>query len=155
MFSISATTRKKRENERDGRDYYFMSEEEFKSHIANNDFVEYNYHFGNYYGTLKMAIEPDLKLGCNVIVDVDVNGALAFRKLYPEQALLVFIMPPSLDELKRRLEARGTETPESIQQRLARVKEEMSYIIQFDHVVVNDDVERATNEILEIIRQGK
>lgn len=154
VFSVSATTRPKRENEREGKDYYFITEDEFKAHIENNDFIEYNYHFDNYYGTLKMAVEPDLRLGCNVIVDVDVNGALAFKKLFPDQTVMIFVMPPSLEELKQRLLKRGTETEEELKIRLARVQEEMSYAKEFDHIVINDDVMRAADEILTIIRQG-
>ncbi len=154
VFSVSATTRPKRENEREGKDYYFISEDEFKAHVKNNDFIEYNHHFGNYYGTLKMAIEPDLLLGCNVIVDVDVIGALAFKKLYSDRTIMIFITPPSLEELKERLLRRGTETEESLKTRLARVQEEMSYAKEFEHIVINDDVLRAADEILTIIRQG-
>ena len=154
VFSVSATTRKKRDSEREGKDYYFITEDEFKAHVQNNDFIEYNHHFGNFYGTLKMAIEPDLQLGCNVIVDVDVNGALAFKKLYPDQTIMVFIMPPSLDSLKERLLHRGSETEASLKTRLARVQEEMNYSKEFEHIVINDDVMRAAEEILTIIRQG-
>ncbi len=154
VFSVSATTRPKRESEREGKDYYFITEDEFKEHVRNNDFIEYNYHFGNYYGTLKMAIEPDLRLGCNVIVDVDVIGALAFKKLYRDQTIMIFIMPPSIETLKERLLHRGTETEDSLKTRLARVQEEMNYSKEFEHIVINDDVIRASEEILTIIRQG-
>ena len=152
-FSISATTRAQRDGERDGRDYYFISEQEFKEHIQNDDFVEYDHHFNNYYGTLKMAVEPDLKLGSNVIMDVDVNGALNVKKKYPEQCVLIFIKPPSMDELKKRLTSRGTESEESLKVRLARVEQEMEKAKAFDYIVVNDTVERAANEIIEIIRK--
>ena len=152
-FSISATTRPQRDGERDGKDYYFISEEEFKAHIQNGDFIEYDHHFNNYYGTLKMAVEPDLKLGCNVIMDIDVNGALIVKKQYPNISVLIFIKPPSMEELKKRLTARGTETSDSLQVRLARVKQEMEKADHFDHIVVNDTIERAAQEILEIIRK--
>jgi guanylate kinase len=152
-FSISATTRPQRDGERDGKDYYFISEKEFKEHIQNNDFIEYDHHFDNYYGTLKMAVEPDLKLGCNVIMDIDVNGALSVKKQYPDQAVLIFIKPPSMEELKKRLMARGTETEETLKVRLARVAQEMEKAKDFDYVVINDTIERAANEILEIIRK--
>jgi guanylate kinase len=153
VFSISATTRPKRENERDGKDYYFISEEEFKDHIEHNDFIEYNHHFNAYYGTLKMSVEPDLKLGCNVIMDIDVVGALNVKKQYTDQCVLIFIKPPSMEELKKRLQARGTENEDSLQLRLARVKEEMANADRFDCVVVNDVVERAAKEIIEIMRK--
>ncbi|MCB0832351.1 MAG: guanylate kinase [Bacteroidetes bacterium] len=153
VFSISATTRQKREGEHDGKDYYFISEAEFKEHIDHKDFIEYDHHFGNFYGTLRMAVEPDLQMGCNVVMDIDVNGALAVKKNYPEESVLIFIKPPSLEELKRRLMSRGSETEESIKVRLARVEEEMKHAGEFDHVVVNDTVERAASEILDIIRQ--
>lgn len=153
VFSISATTRAKRDGEHDGKDYYFISEKEFKEHIDHNDFIEYDHHFGNYYGTLRMAVEPDLKVGCNVVMDIDVNGALTVKKNYPDQSVLIFIKPPSLEELKRRLLSRGTESEESIKVRMARVEEEMKHADSFDHVVINDTVERAASEILDIIRQ--
>lgn len=154
VFSVSATTRPKRDNEREGKDYYFITTDEFKAHIKNNDFIEYSYHFGNYYGTLKMAIEPDLRLGCNVIVDVDVNGAMAFKNIYQSQTIMIFIKPPSLEILKERLMHRGTETEDSLKTRLARVQEEMSYASEFDHIVINNEVVSAAEEILTIIRQG-
>ena len=153
VFSISATTRAKREGENDGKDYYFISEEEFKDHIQNDDFVEYDHHFGNYYGTLRMAVEPDLRMGCNVIMDLDVNGALNVKKSYGGTSVLIFIKPPSMDELRKRLMSRGTETEETLKIRLARVQEEMDRAHLFDHVVVNDTIERAANEILDIIRR--
>jgi len=152
-FSISATTREQREGERDGRDYYFISKEEFLSHIDSNDFIEHDHHFDNYYGTLRMEVEPDLKLGCTVIMDLDVNGALNVKQKYPDDAVLIFIKPPSMDELKKRLMARGTETEESLKKRLARVELEMEKAKNFDHVVVNDTIDRAAKEILEIIRR--
>ncbi|NUM79482.1 guanylate kinase [bacterium] len=153
VFSVSATTRKQRDGERDGKDYYFITEEEFKAHIDAGDFIEYNHHFGNFYGTLRMAVEPDLRMGCNVILDLDVNGALNVKKQYPDQSVLIFIKPPSLDELKKRLMARGTESEDSMKVRLARVEEEMQKAGSFDYTVINDTIERAANEILEIIRK--
>lgn len=153
VFSISATTREKREEEHDGKDYYFISEKEFKEHIEHNDFIEYDYHFGNYYGTMRMAVEPDLRVGCNVIMDIDVNGALTVKKNFPEQSVLIFIKPPSMEELKKRLMARGTETEETLKIRLARVAEEMDKAHHFDYEVINDTIERAANEILDIIRK--
>ncbi|MBL7996260.1 guanylate kinase [bacterium] len=153
VFSISATTREKREGEHDGKDYYFISEAEFKDHIEHNDFIEYDHHFGSYYGTLRMAVEPDLKVGCNVIMDIDVNGALTVKKNFPDQSVLIFIKPPSMEELKKRLIARGTENDENLKVRLARVAEEMDKAHHFDYVVVNDTIERAANEILDIIRK--
>lgn len=153
VFSISATTRAKRDGEHDGKDYYFITEAEFKDHIEHNDFIEYDHHFGNYYGTLRMAVEPDLKVGSNVIMDIDVNGALTVKKNFPDQSVLIFIKPPSMEELKKRLMARGTETEETLKIRLARVAEEMDKAHFFDHVVINDTIDRAANEILEIIRK--
>ncbi len=152
-FSISATTRPKREGEHDGKDYYFITEKEFKDHIEHSAFIEHDHHFGNYYGTLRMAAEPDLLMGCNVVMDLDVNGALNVKKAYINNSVLIFIKPPSLEELRKRLESRGTESPETLEIRLARVKEEMGRAHLFDYVVVNDIVERAADEILEIIRK--
>ncbi len=153
VFSISATTRQKRDGEHDGKDYYFISEKEFKDHIEHGDFIEHDHHFGNYYGTLRMAVEPDLRMGCNVIMDLDVNGAINVKKAFPESSVLIFIKPPSIEELKKRLMARGTESEETLRIRLARVQEEMDRAHLFDFVVINDQVERAANEILEIIRK--
>lgn len=153
VFSVSATTRPKREDERDGKDYYFISESEFKAHIDNGDFIEYDHHFGNYYGTLKMAVDPDLQLGSNVILDVDAVGALNVKKTYGDQAVLIFIKPPSMEELRKRLESRGTETTDSLKIRLARVEDELGKADRFDHVVVNDIVTRAAGEILDIMRK--
>lgn len=153
VFSVSATTRPKREDERNGKDYYFISEEEFKAHIENNDFIEYDHHFNNYYGTLKLSADPELRLGSNVILDIDVVGAINVKKKYGDQAVLIFIKPPSMEELRKRLESRGTETEESLRIRMARVKKEMAYADQFDYIVVNDTVQRAAAEILEIMRR--
>jgi len=154
VFAISATTREKREGETDTKDYYFITEKEFKEHIKNNEFIEYNHHFGNYYGTLRMAVEPDLKLGCNILMDVDVVGALNIKKRYANQAVLVFIKPPTIAELRERLEKRGTEDEQSLTVRLSRAEEEIDKAEDFDHVVINDDIERASKEILSIIRQA-
>lgn len=152
VFSISATTRKKREGEHDGKDYYFISEDEFQAHIKDGQFIEYDHHFGNYYGTLRMAVEPDLKLGCNVIMDLDVNGALSVRQKYPSHSVLIFIKPPSIEELKRRLMSRGTEDDDSLKDRLERAGKEMEMASQFDHTIVNEKIETAAQEILDIIR---
>jgi len=153
-FSVSATTRPPRPGEKDGVDYYFISKEEFLKKIENNEFVEWNEVYdGIYYGTLKTEIERLWKLGKNVVFDVDVVGAMNIKKQYPDKSLAIFIKPPSLEELKRRLEKRGTETPEQIQKRLERAKYELQFADKFDVVIVNDDLQKAVEETKKILRE--
>lgn len=151
-FSVSATTRSQREGESDGKDYYFITEEEFKSHIENDDFIEWHNHFGNYYGTLKIAVEPAMQMGCNILLDVDINGAINVKSHYGDQAILIFINPPSLEVLEERLRGRGTDSEESVSERIKTAGKEMESAEKFDYVIVNDDVNRATGEIIELIR---
>ena len=150
--SVSCTTRSPRVGEVHGREYYFLSEEEFKRRIRENDFLEYDEHFGNYYGTPKSFVREALKEK-SVILEIDVVGALNAKKAFP-QSVLVMIAPPSVEELKRRLVGRGTETEEEIARRLSRLEYELSHKEQYDIVVVNDDLERALQE-LENILDGK
>jgi len=152
-FSISATTRKPRPNEVDGKDYYFLTEEKFKELIDNGGFVEYEQIFGNFYGTLKSEVEKSLEKGEIVVFDIDVKGALSIKRLYPDKSLLIFISPPSLEILKQRLINRKTETPEQLQQRFERIEMEMKLKDNFDYVVVNDDLEKAKREIEEIVKK--
>jgi guanylate kinase len=152
-FSISATTRKPRPNEVDGKDYYFLTEEKFKELIDNGGFVEYEQIFGNYYGTLKSEVEKSLEKGEIVVFDIDVKGALSIKRLYPDKSLLIFISPPSLEILKQRLINRKTETPEQLQKRFERIEMEMKLKDNFDYVVVNDDLEKAKREIEEIVKK--
>ncbi|MBQ0007599.1 MAG: guanylate kinase [bacterium] len=151
-FSISATSRKPRGNEQNGVEYYFLSPEQFRAKIADNQFVEYEEVYKDqYYGTLKSEIEHLLQQDTNVLFDIDVKGALNIKKFYGNQAVLIFIMPPSVDELSHRLHSRGTESEELIQKRLARAEYEMSFSTQFDYCIVNDKLDVAVSQVYDII----
>ena len=150
-LSISATTRKRRTTERDGVDYYFLSEEQFREMIKNGDFLEYEQVHGYYYGTLKKTVETFLQEGYSILFDIDVNGALKIKQHYPE-ALLIFIQPPSLEELKKRLRNRKTDDPSEIEKRLKRLPEEYAKSVYFDHIVVNDELDDTVKKIEHIIR---
>lgn len=146
-FSISATSRAPRGTEKDGVEYFFLTPEEFKAKIANDEFVEYEEVYADrFYGTLKSQVDKQLVAGENVVFDVDVNGALRIKKLYGKRALSIFIQPPSVEELRRRLEGRGTDAPEVIEQRIERAKYELSQAEHFDEVVINDNLEIAEVE---------
>lgn len=154
-FSVSATTRPKRPLEIDGSDYHFLTIEEFRRKIDEGDLVEWEEIYGNLYGTLQSEVlrllaSPDT---ARVIFDVDVKGALAIRERFPEDAFLVFIAPPSVEEMKRRLMGRQTESPESIQRRIDRAEMELGMRDRFDVAVVNDDIERAVAEIEQLLAQ--
>ena len=148
-FSVSATTRKIRDGEVDGESYYFVSKDKFLDMIEKHEFLEYDAHMDNYYGTPKAQLEEKLQTG-SVILDVEPNGAFNVRK-EKDDAVLIFIAPPSLEELERRLRSRGDTSEEQIAIRQARVAWEMEQSKQYDYVVVNDIVERCAAEILEII----
>lgn len=146
-FSISACTRPQRPNEVSGRDYYFMTPDEFKSHIHKQDFVEWEeVYSGKYYGTLKSEIERIWEQGKHVIFDVDVQGGMNLKKYFGDAALAVFVRVPSLEKLKERLSARNTETAESLQQRLVKAKEELLYESSFDITLVNDDLQQTLEQ---------
>lgn len=147
--SVSCTTRAPRTGEIHGREYFFLSKEEFIRRINENDFLEYDEHFGNYYGTPKSFVREMLKEK-HVILEIDVVGALNAKKAFPE-SILVMIAPPSVEELKRRLTGRGTETDKEIENRLERLSYELSQKDKYDYVVVNDDLERAIAEVSNII----
>lgn len=149
-FSVSATTRAPRPGEEDGKSYYFLTNEEFLLRRAQREFLEWAEVFGNFYGTLKSEVDRLLDEGYNVILDIDTQGAASVRKLRPD-AVSVFIMPPSLAELKRRIARRGTETPEVVELRLSRAEAEMALAPEYDHIIVNDDIEIATGELLAVI----
>ncbi|MEG8946854.1 guanylate kinase [Rosettibacter firmus] len=151
-FSVSATTRKKRANEIDGVDYYFISEEEFKRKIDNNEFVEWEKFYDHYYGTLKKTIDENLANGFTTIFEVDVKGALNIKKVYPD-AVLIFIAPPSIDELKERLKKRNTETDEELKKRIDRAEMELSYKNNFDYVVENINLDEAKEKVKKIIEK--
>ncbi len=152
-FSISATSRAPRGSEKDGVEYYFLSTEEFERRIAADEFVEHEEVYkGCYYGTLRSEVERIWGKGHTIVFDVDVKGGLNLKKIFGSQALTVFIQPPSIDELRRRLVGRGTDSPEKIEQRIAKAGEELTYAPQFDTVVVNDDLSIAQAEAEKKVR---
>ncbi|ULB33297.1 MULTISPECIES: guanylate kinase [Proteiniphilum] len=152
QFSISATSREPRGDEKDGVEYYFLSPDEFRRRINNNEFLEYEEVYDNkFYGTLKSEVDRILEEGKNVVFDVDCVGGLNIKNIYNNQALSVFIMPPSVEVLRERLEKRGTDEPEVIENRLAKAEYEMSFAPQFDVIVSNDDYDKARAEILKLV----
>ena len=152
-FSISATSREPRGNEKHGVEYYFLSPEEFKSKIAANEFLEYEeVYTDKYYGTLKSEVERLLTNGNNVVFDVDVVGGCNIKQYYGDRALSLFIQPPGIEVLRSRLEGRGTDSPEVIESRLAKATYEMTFAPKFDKVIVNDEIETAKVETLQVIR---
>lgn len=148
--AVSATTRARREGETDGVEYHFMSSEDFDAAVAADEFLEHVEYAGNRYGTLKREIERHLEANESVIVEIELEGARAIRRMLPD-AVTVFIAPPSLAELARRLTDRRTDTPAEIAERLAVGERELAAMEEFDHHVVNDDVTRATGALVEII----
>ena len=150
-FSVSATTRNLRPGEIDGKQYHFLSEQDFKQKISTDSFVEYEEIFGNYYGTLKSEIEKAFDSGECLIFDVDVKGAMSVKKFFPDDSLLIFIAPPDLQTLENRLRNRSTETEEQIHTRLSRAELEMSFIDKFDCVIINDVLENAITSAIKII----
>ena len=152
-FSISCTSRAPRGTEQNGVEYFFLTPEEFKEKIQNDEFLEYEEVYENrFYGTLKQQVENQREAGQNVVFDVDVKGGVNIKKFYGDDALSLFIQPPSVEELRRRLEGRGTDTPEAIAERLAKAAYEMTFASQFDHVIVNDDLETAKQETLQVVK---
>ena len=153
-FSVSATSRPPRGQEQDGVDYYFLTPEEFRSHIENDDFLEYEEVYeGRFYGTLKSQVEEKLTAGMNVVFDVDVKGGINIKKYYGEDALSVFIQPPSIEVLRERLIRRNTDEMAQIEQRLAKAEYEMTFAPQFDRILVNDDLEVAKQEAVDLLNE--
>jgi guanylate kinase len=151
-FSVSATTRPPRHGEKHGVHYYFLSRNEFSEREQNDEFLEWEeFYNGTRYGTLRSVVENDLDKGYFVLLDIDVLGAKNVKKIYGDEALGIFLSPPSIDVLKSRLIARGTEDEESLQTRIARAEKEMAYADQFDVKIINDDLERAYSEIKETV----
>lgn len=151
-FSISCTTRAPRGTEKNGVEYFFLTPEEFKAKIAEDAFVEYEeVYTDRFYGTLKSQVENQINNGENVVFDVDVKGGCNLKKIFGNDALSVFIQPPSVEELRRRLVGRATDAPEVIEQRLAKAEEELTYAPKFDVIIVNDDLETAKAEALKTI----
>lgn len=153
-FSISCTSRQPRGTEQNGVEYFFLSPEEFRQKIADGEFLEYEeVYTDRFYGTLKSQVERQTADGQNVVFDVDVKGGCNIKRHYGDKALSIFIQPPSVAELRRRLEARATDAPEVIDQRIARAEYELGFASQFDRVVVNDDLETAKAEALAVIKE--
>lgn len=149
-FSVSATTRSPREGEKHGIHYFFISREEFEQKIRENAFLEYAEYVDNYYGTPKAEVEAQLEAGQDVYLDIEVNGAMQVKAQCPE-ALTIFLMPPSMEELERRLTFRGTEKPEVVRQRLQEAERECSQRDKYDYIVINDEIDRAAEEISGLI----
>ena len=153
-FSISATSRPPRGTERDGVEYYFLTPEEFRRRVAAGEFLEYEEVYPDrFYGTLKAEVERRLETGQNVVFDVDVAGGCRIKSYYGERALSIFIQPPSVEELRRRLVGRGTDAPEVIDSRVAKAEYELTFAPRFDRVIVNDDLAAAQRQALNTVRE--
>jgi len=152
-FSISATTRAMRQGESEGVDYFFLKREEFEARIQRGMLVEWEEIYTNFYGTLKREVDRALAHGNVMLFDVDVKGALSIKKMYPKESVLIFVRTPSVDELRKRLESRKTEDQSTIERRMARVPMELEAGKQFDHTVVNDDLQRAIDEVTAIVQK--
>ncbi|MDP6908714.1 MAG: guanylate kinase [Flavobacteriales bacterium] len=153
-FSVSATSRDKRENEEDGIDYHFLSPENFRARIKNGDFLEWEEVYENqFYGTLKSEVDRIHSAGKHVIFDVDVIGGLNIKKQYGDNALAVFVQPPSVKELENRLRGRSSESQESLEKRVGKAKEELTFADEFDVILVNDDLETAKNEAFSLVKR--
>lgn len=152
-FSISATSRSSRGIEIHGKDYYFISAEEFQKHIKNDAFIEYEeVYTNNYYGTLKEEVERIWKQGKHVIFDIDVVGGLNIKKKFPEQTLAIFVQPPSIEEMEKRLRGRKTDSEEKIQERVAKAEKELKYAKDFDVILVNDNLEEAKEKAYKLVK---
>ena len=149
-ISVSATTRSPREGEVHGVNYYFLTKEEFKKKVDNNEFLEWAEVHGNYYGTPKFNVEEMINEGKNIILEIDVQGALNVKKNC-EDGVFIFILPPTMEELKRRIIARGSETPESLIKRFKTAYEEINYISKYNYAVINDDLEEAVQKVQNIL----
>lgn len=154
IYSISMTTRKMRHNEVEGRDYFFVDIKTFEDNIENNGILEYTFFNGNYYGTPSKFVFDNINNGNDVIGVLDIQGALSIEKIYPE-AVSIFLMPPSFEELENRIRTRGTDSEEVINERLAIAKEEIKNSDKYDYVVINSSVDKTTDEIIDIINKEK
>ena len=153
-YSISCTSRAPRGTEQNGVEYFFLTPEEFRQRIDNDEFLEYEeVYTDRFYGTLKSQVENQLEAGQNVVFDVDVKGGVNIKKFYGDKALSLFIQPPSINELRKRLEGRATDAPEVIDQRIARAEFELSFADKFDKIVINDKLEYAEADALDIIKE--
>ena len=153
-FSISCTSRAPRGTEQNGVEYFFLSAEEFRQRIGNDEFLEYEEVYeGRFYGTLKAQVERQWEAGQNVVFDVDVKGGVRIKEYYGDKAMSIFIQPPSIATLRQRLEGRGTDAPEVIDQRIARAEFELTFAEKFDHRIVNDQLEQAEADTLKIVEE--
>ncbi|MGM9701247.1 MAG: guanylate kinase [Prevotella sp.] len=153
-FSISCTSRPPRGTERNGVEYFFLTPEDFKQKIANGEFLEYEEVYQDrFYGTLKSQVDTQTQRGENVLFDVDVKGGCNIKEHYGTRAMSIFIQPPSIDELRRRLLSRGTDSAEAIEERVAKAAYELTFAPRFDHVVINDHLEEAKAEVLKLVTQ--
>lgn len=153
-FSVSATSRPPRGEERNGVEYYFLTEEEFRRHIKAGDFLEYEEVYeGRFYGTLKSQVDEKLAAGLNVVFDVDVKGGINIKRYYGDKALSVFIQPPSVEALRKRLLGRATDDMAQIGERLAKAEYEMTFASQFDRILINDDLDTAKQEAVALLRE--
>ncbi len=152
-FSVSATTRQKRQGEIDGANYYFLSKEEFEEKVRGGGFIEHEYFFGNHYGTLLDKTLQVIDSGASILLDLDVKGALNLKKIFPDNSLLLFIKPPSMEVLQQRLKGRESEDEESMKARLDRAKLELEFADRFDQVVVNDNLDTAVDAVTAIINK--
>ncbi|NOY78136.1 MAG: guanylate kinase [Calditrichaeota bacterium] len=150
-YSISATTRPRRGHEKDGIDYYFLSKKDFEEGIKRGDFIEWAEVHGHLYGTPRESIEVKLKQGKVVLLDIDVEGGMAIKRLYTDRALLIFLKPPSVETLVERLKKRSTETEAQIKKRLERIPKEMAFADFYDVVIINDDFDQTVNQVIEAI----
>lgn len=151
FLSVSATTRSAREGEIDGKHYYFLDKEEFKQKIENGDFLEHAQYLGNYYGTLEKPVEQKLIEGSDVLLEIEVQGAMQIKQKRSD-AVMIFVAPPSIDELERRLIKRGTEKPDKISERIETAKKELEQSCKFDYIIVNDNLDDAVNDFIGILR---
>jgi len=152
-FSVSSTTRPQREDEQDGRDYFFLSDRQFEERLARGDFVEWELVHGYRYGTLRETLVTALEMGQTLLLDVDVKGGVSIKNQFPDDAVTIFIIAPDMETLIRRLKGRGTEAEEVMRKRLERIPEELSYKQYYDHVVLNDDLNRAIDEVEAILME--
>ncbi len=152
-WSVSCTTRQPRPFEVDGVDYTFVSLELFETKIANHEFAEYENVHGEYYGTLKSSLESVVGSESFLLLELDVKGSMKIKEQYPNNAYLIFILPPSMDHLRERLRKRGSDSEERIEKRLQRFEEELGYKDKFDYILINENVEEATQELLEVVNQ--
>ena len=151
VFSVSATTRKKRDDEKDGVHYYFISEDEFKEKIEGDEFIEWEKFYDYYYGTYKKTVDETVSAGKSIILEVDVKGALSLKHIYPD-AVLIYIVPPSFDELVNRLKKRNTEDKADLQKRIDRAKMELGLKDKFDYFIDNTDLDKAISETEKLVR---